>query len=305
MNCPKCQKKLPKGNPRICPNCKKDLGNYYKLLAKQNGGSLPQENTEPANKLPRILLIAALACVLIAGAVLLILHLNGSKTPQENPTDAPVPTAEAGKETAAPVPDGETAPASGNETAEPFDMAAVKAEINSMQISDFEPSSEMTDYVKITVKDFGEIVVRLRPDVAPISVQNFKDLVARSYYDGTTFHRVYPGFMIQGGAGEEELTPIKGEFASNGIENPLLHIRGVISMARTTVKDSATSQFFLMHADSASLDGSYAAFGYIVAGLRTVDDICDIDLGYNPYNGEQSVPLEEVLIESVVFVKPV
>lgn len=186
----------------------------------------------------------------------------------------------------------------------PLDMSAVAAEIDSMAVSDFTESAEPTDYVKLTVKDFGELVVRLRPDAAPISVKNFKDLVARGYYNGTTFHRVYPGFMIQGGAGEEELTPIKGEFIANGVNNPLLHLRGVISMARTKVMDSATSQFFLMHADYPSLDGQYAAFGYVVAGLATVDQICKIDLGDNPYSGEHSLPLVEVRIESAVFVSP-
>ena len=140
--------------------------------------------------------------------------------------------------------------------------------------------------------------------MAPISAQNFKDLVARHYYDGTVFHRVFPGFMIQGGAGEESLSPIKGEFAANGVDNPLLHVRGVLSMARATAMDSATSQFFLMHADYPSLNGNYAAFGYIVAGLDTVDKICQIPLGMNPYNGEQSVPQVDVIIESAIFVTP-
>ena len=199
---------------------------------------------------------------------------------------------------------GEKAPSSTAAPEGPLDMAAVKAEINSKQISDFAESETETDYVKLTVKDFGEIVVRLRPDVAPISAQNFKDLVARHYYDGTSFHRVYPGFMIQGGAGAEKLEPIQGEFAANGVDNPLLHVRGVLSMARATAMDTATSQFFLMHADYPSLNGNYAAFGYIVAGLDTVDKICQIPLGVNPYNGEQSVPQVEVKIESAVFVKP-
>lgn len=185
-----------------------------------------------------------------------------------------------------------------------LDMAAVQKEINSRAVSDFVESSEATDYVKLTVRDFGEIVVRLRPDAAPISVQNFKALVARSSYDGTTFHRVYPGFMIQGGEMQEDLTPIKGEFSANGVDNPLLHIRGVLSMARTKVMDSATSQFFLMHADDPSLNGQYAAFGYVVAGLETVDRICEIELGTNPYTGERSVPQTEVVIESARFVQP-
>ena len=201
------------------------------------------------------------------------------------------------------LPETTTAPRT-TEAAKPLDMAAVKAEINSMAVSDFAPSETPTDYVKLTVKDFGKLVVRLRPDVAPITAQNFKDLVAQGYYDGTVFHRVYPGFMIQGGAKDKTLRPIKGEFQSNGVKNPLCHVRGVISMARTTVKNSATSQFFLMHRDSSSLDGNYAAFGYIVAGLETVDQICRIELGDNPSNGEHSVPLVQVMIESAVFVTP-
>ena len=269
LNCPKCQKKLPKGNPKICPNCKKDLSNYYRLLEKQGSIELQQNAKAPKN-LPRILLIAALACCVIAGVVILLLTLDGKK--EEKPVAV--------------------------------DMEAVKAEINSLQVSDFETSEAETDYVLLTVKDFGQIVVRLRPDVAPISAQNFKELVARHYYDGTTFHRVYPGFMIQGGAGAEALTPIKGEFSSNGVENNLLHIRGVLSMARTTVKDSATSQFFLMQADNDTLDGNYAAFGYIVAGLETVDNVCTVSLGINPDSGEQSVPLFDVVLESAVFVTP-
>ena len=197
-----------------------------------------------------------------------------------------------------------TASQAGTSASEALNMVAVKAEINSMSVSDFSPSETPTDYVMLRVKQFGEIVVRLRDDVAPISAQNFRDLVSRGYYNGTTFHRVYPGFMIQGGAGEEELTPIKGEFSANGVRNDLLHVRGVLSMARTQDKDSATSQFFLMHVDYPSLDGQYAAFGYVVAGLETVDEICKIELGVNPYSGEQSVPLEEVLIESASFVTP-
>lgn len=226
--------------------------------------------------------------IVLALALLLALGLcacGESKTPE---------TGDAPESTAAP----------GRTQEGPLDMAAVKAEIDSKKVEDFEQSvARPTDYVKLSIKDFGQIVVRLRPDVAPISVENFQKLVADGFYNGTVFHRVYPGFMIQGGAGEKELSPIKGEFASNGVENPLLHVRGVLSMARTTVKDSATSQFFLMHADNASLDGNYAAFGYIVAGLDTVDKICQVPLGYNDY-GEYSEPQVEVQLESAVFVVP-
>lgn len=276
MNCPKCQKPLPKDFPRVCPNCKKDLNNYYKMKDTQDLMAAEKAKTAKRNKLMVIFFAVALVCILALAAERVISHFN------------------------------KTAPETA-ETAQPagaLDMNAVKAEINSKQPEDFVESAEPTDYVKLSVKDFGEIVVKLRPDLAPISAQNFKDLVARRYYDGLSFHRVYPGFMIQGGAGEEALSPIKGEFSANGVENPLLHVRGVLSMARTTVMDSATSQFFLMHADYPSLNGNYAAFGYIVAGLETVDKICEIPLGDNPYNGEHSVPQVDVIMESAVFVTP-
>ena len=150
------------------------------------------------------------------------------------------------------------------------------------------PESESaTDYVCLTVEYVtfdgktatGDIVVHLREDVAPITVANFKNLVSSGFYDGLTFHRIYPGFMIQGGdpagngTGGSSQT-IKGEFAENGVENPLSHKRGVISMARSTSYNSASSQFFIMHADNPeSLDGKYAAFGEVIFGMETVDGI--------------------------------
>ena len=117
------------------------------------------------------------------------------------------------------------------------------------------------------------------PEVAPISVENFKDLIERHFFDGLVFHRVIPDFMIQGGGFDANLRhkeskrTIKGEFLSNGFQNSLRHERGVISMARTMVKDSATSQFFIMHEYSPHLDGEYAAFGRITEGLETIDQI--------------------------------
>ena len=278
MNCPKCQKKLPAGEPRVCPTCKKDLSNFYKMKETQELLKAEKAKTAKRNRLLVICFSVALVCTLAIAAERVISHLNRPAPETTQPT--------------------ETA-----ETAEALDMDAVKAEINSMQVADFTESAEPTDYVKITIKNFGELVVRLRPDVAPLSVQNFKDLVARHYYDGLSFHRIIPNFMIQGGAGSENLTPIKGEFSANGVQNPLLHVRGVLSMARTTVMDSATSQFFLMHADYPSLNGNYAAFGYIVAGLETVDKVCEIELGYDS-RGEKSVPQVDVILESAVFVTP-
>lgn len=190
---------------------------------------------------------------------------------------------------------------------EPLTMEAVKKEIDSKKVSDFTETDEATNYVKLTIKGYGELVVRLRPDVAPISVENFQRLVAKGYYNGKLFHRVYPGFMIQGGSEKGDGYPgseptIKGEFSANGVENNLSHVRGVLSMARATPMDSGSTQFFLMHADYTGLDGNYAAFGYIVAGLETVDKVCKVELTYN--GKELSKPVTEVILESAVFVTP-
>ena len=131
----------------------------------------------------------------------------------------------------------------------------------------------------IDIKDYGKITVELNPDVAPITVANFKKLVNEGFYDGLTFHRIISGFMIQGGdplgngtGGSDE--EIKGEFSANGVENNLSHTRGAISMARSMANDSASSQFFIVHQDSLYLDGQYAVFGYVTEGIEIVDEIC-------------------------------
>lgn len=133
--------------------------------------------------------------------------------------------------------------------------------------------------VEISVEEYGNIQVELDPTAAPITVENFLKLVNEGFYDGLTFHRIIAGFMIQGGdplgngtGGSDE--NIKGEFASNGVENPISHKRGVISMARSNNPDSASSQFFICHADSDFLDGEYAAFGQVTSGIEVVDAIC-------------------------------
>lgn len=134
--------------------------------------------------------------------------------------------------------------------------------------------------IEIDVKDYGVIKATLDADVAPITVTNFVNLVKEGFYDGLTFHRIMTGFMIQGGdpsgngTGGSDQT-IKGEFASNGVENNISHERGVISMARSQEKDSASSQFFIMHADYPALDGEYAAFGKVTEGIEVVDAICE------------------------------
>lgn len=143
-----------------------------------------------------------------------------------------------------------------------------------------------TYYAQIDVKDYGTITAELYADTAPITVTNFVNLVNQGFYDGLTFHRIISGFMIQGGDPNGDGTggpgyAIRGEFSSNGVENDLSHVRGVLSMARSSANDSAGSQFFIMHADSDYLDGNYAAFGMVLGGLDTVDVIASVPTDSN------------------------
>lgn len=144
--------------------------------------------------------------------------------------------------------------------------------------------------VLMSVKDYGEIKLELYADIAPITVSNFIKLVNDGFYDGLTFHRVIDSFMIQGGdplgtgtGGSSET--IKGEFSSNGVTNNLHHERGVISMARSSDNDSASSQFFIMHEDNTGLDGNYAAFGKVTSGIEVVDKIVESVSKYGDDNG--------------------
>ena len=137
-----------------------------------------------------------------------------------------------------------------------------------------------TDYVEIVVQGYGTITAELYGNVAPITVENFLKLADEGFYDGLTFHRIISGFMIQGGdpngngtGGSPER--IKGEFSANGVPNGIAHVRGVLSMARSSAYDSASSQFFIMHADAPHLDGQYAAFGRVLSGIEVVDAICE------------------------------
>lgn len=156
--------------------------------------------------------------------------------------------------------------------------------------------------VRITMQDGGVIDLELDAQAAPITVENFLKLVNDGFYDGLTFHRIIPGFMIQGGCpdGTGMGGPgwhIKGEFARNGVPNPIKHTRGVISMARAMDPNSAGSQFFIMHEDAPHLDGGYAAFGHVVAGMDVVDRIAQVATDYN------GRPLTPVVMESVRVVE--
>ena len=140
--------------------------------------------------------------------------------------------------------------------------------------------------VVIEMENGKKIKIELYPDIAPISCENFEKLVKSGFYDGLTFHRVIPGFMIQGGCPKGNGTggpgwTIKGEFSGNGVKNDLKHTRGVLSMARSMMPDSAGSQFFIMHEDAPHLDGQYAAFGKVIEGIENVDKIAKCMTGRN------------------------
>ena len=152
------------------------------------------------------------------------------------------------------------------------------AESSSSQPASDDPYATGAHHVAIEVEGYGTIECALNANVAPITVANFCKLANEGFYDGLTFHRVIEGFMIQGGdpngdgtGGSDET--IKGEFSANGVENPLSHVRGTISMARSSAYDSASSQFFIMHKTNTSLDGQYAAFGNVTSGIEVVDAI--------------------------------
>ena len=174
----------------------------------------------------------------------------------------------------------------------------------------FNHSEEITDFVMIEMESGGKIVIRLLPEYAPITVANFQKLVKQGFYDGLIFHRVIEGFMIQGGdplgtgAGGSGET-IKGEFVNNGVANYLGHFRGMVSMARSgneahpeLAYDTASSQFFICHADCSWLNGDYAAFGVVVDGMDTVDAIASVETGTNDR------PLVEQKMKKISFVVP-
>lgn len=166
----------------------------------------------------------------------------------------------------------------------------------------YEETNEITNYVKLETTK-GIILVELYPDVAPITVENFQNLVNEKFYDGLIFHRVIKDFMIQGGDPEGtglggSSTTIKGEFKNNGVNNDLSHTRGVISMARNSISmDSASSQFFIVQKDSTYLDGDYAAFGKVIAGMDVVDKIASVNVDSN------DKPTSTQKIKSIRFIK--
>ena len=166
----------------------------------------------------------------------------------------------------------------------------------------YDISDDELVYVSIEVEGYGTITAALDSTIAPVSTKNFVNLAESGFYDGLTFHRIIEGFMIQGGDPEGNGTGgsdtnIKGEFSANGVENPITHVRGAISMARAYDPDSASSQFFIVQADSEFLDGQYAGFGYVTDGMEVVDAICADAV---PVDGNGSIdPAAQPVIKSV------
>ena len=182
-------------------------------------------------------------------------------------------------------------------------------EVYTIEDEKYIETKEDSNLIKIDIKDKGIMIAELFPEIAPITVENFKTLVNEGFYDGLTFHRVIKDFMIQTGdptatgSGGSEKT-IKGEFSLNGVENNLSHTRGVLSMARRGANpdteetmNSASSQFFIVHKDSTYLDGNYAAFGKVIKGLEIIDKIAIVS------TDSSDKPINNQIINSIKFVK--
>ena len=172
-------------------------------------------------------------------------------------------------------------------------------------MANFIETDQITDYVKITMENGHTLVIRLFPQYVPITVANFQELVARHFYDGLIFHRVIAGFMIQGGdalgngtGGSGKTIQAEFIFEVDGQKTIIPHRRGVVSMARSNDPNSASSQFFICHQDAPHLNGQYAAFGYVVEGMDTVDEIAATETDKN------DKPLVEQKMKMVVFVTP-
>lgn len=221
-----------------CKKCGRPMGNNnYCSVCDKEKIRAAQEKKKKHEKLPWLISGGIAVCLLILAVVLLLTQCGGSE-----PEVLPQETAAASTE--------------------------VQSEVSGKH------------HVEIEVENYGTICVELDADAAPITVANFLKLANEGFYDGLTFHRIMEGFMIQGGDPEGNGTggsdeTIRGEFSENGVENPLSHTRGAISMARNGYDmDSASSQFFIVHADSLFLDGQYACFGYVTEGMDVVDAIC-------------------------------
>ena len=254
--------------------------------------ALRKKEAEKAKRQTRLMweiVAGALALILIISAVVLAIQLNKDKE------DTP----ESGTQT----------PLVENENA----VAMDQLDFSEVALERCVDTEEVTEYVRMNVsytdakgnQQSGDIVVRLFDKVAPVTVENFQKLVKNDFYTNSSFHRVMDGFMIQGGqsATGKKADTIRGEFTTNKWQNNLKHVRGVISMARANAPDSASSEFFIMHKDTTSLNGDYASFGFVVYGMDTVDEIAKCEVKYNAAMQENSIPTHAVKINYMTFVK--
>lgn len=247
---------------------------------------------------------SALLLLLLIGAMILPCAVSCA-VPYETSTDAESSEKDTKKEEKTDTPESETK--ADKVYANISEMVADR--VNSKYLTDFEETEEVTNYVKISVPGHGDIILELLPDLAPETVKNFQKLVSEGFYNGLTFHRVMQNFMIQGGDPKGNGTgytdqKIKGEFTDNGFKNDLKHLRGVLSMARGKDNNSASCQFFICDTSNPHLDGKYATFGYVIAGLGTIDSITSVSVGPTA-KGEQSVPKTPIVMEKVCFVRNV
>ena len=242
MNCKKCGR--PMGNKGYCAICD------AKQVAQKNAAAAAKKA-----KLKKYGLIGGIAAAVIAVALILIFAIDWNKEETFTTSD------------------------DGNTTT----TAPAQVESNGKHAPGSFSSETISGkhHVAIEVKDYGTIKLELDADVAPITVANFLNLAESGFYNGLTFHRIMEGFMMQGGdpegtgMGGSDIE-IKGEFTANGVNNPLSHTRGAISMARNGYSmDSGSSQFFIVHQDSLFLDGQYACFGYVTEGMDVVDAVCE------------------------------
>jgi peptidyl-prolyl cis-trans isomerase B (cyclophilin B) len=182
------------------------------------------------------------------------------------------------------------------------DMNDMLAEINAWKAEDFEETSEKTEYIKVAVKGYGDIIIRLRTDVAPSNATGIQWLIPYKFYDGLTFHRIDEAGYIQGGCPKGDGTGVsgisqRGEFADNGFENPLKHVRGVVSMFRFDDQpNSGSCQFLILTKDCPQFDGNRSAMGYVVAGMDVVDAIAAAE-------ATDGKPAEKIVMKKVCFVK--
>ena len=235
-----------------------------------------------------IAIIAVVAIVLVVGVAVFFVVRNNKNKQASNETET-----------------SEIANKEENTTTE--ESNTTEEENNTSEEKEGEQSVEGKYNAEIVVKDYGTIKVELDETAAPITVANFVKLAKEGFYNGLTFHRIISGFMIQGGDPNGDGTggsneEIKGEFKNNGVENPISHTRGVISMARSNDPDSASSQFFIMHKDAPKdLDGKYAAFGHVTSGMEVVDQICEKVV---PMDMDGTVAKEEQpVIESINIIE--